>query len=294
MRTISLLSIALAAAVGLSGCVGSSAGPDAGASDTTSAPASPAGSASAAATGSATASASASASASATPAPVTPPQTSASPAPVTPAPTSAAPSPAATPGATPAAGPDIGPSLPHPALQLLTTTDGLYSFMMPADWTATPVEPTTAPDYGAGLSRTAYSIRTAAGVEMAAFAGGVPGDGAALPSPGHVLLDSEELPGLSQQLEKVDLPVNYVFDYHPDPVTGATVYLARLHVGPLPADGTYGAPLGLVPLGSNGLVAFTSTFDSTRFADPEAARAWMASEEYAAVQGMFATLTFNG
>ncbi len=179
-------------------------------------------------------------------------------------------------------------------MQLLTTADGLYSFSMPVDWSAVTLEPTDAPDDGAGLSRTAYSIRTAAGVEMAVFSGGVPGDGAALPSPGHVLLDAEELPALSQQVEGSDLPVTYVFDHFPDPVTGSTTYLARLHLGTVPADGTYGAPLGLVPLGSNGLVVFTASFDATRFPDPAAARAWMASDEYAAVRGMFTSLTFNG
>jgi hypothetical protein len=283
MRTTSLLSIALVAAIGLSGCTGTSteSGPaDAASSSTPSSPRTPSSESS------------------------SEPSSEPSAAPGTTA--SGAATPGATPGATPdatadaapaadaTARPDVGPSLRDPSTQLLTTTDGLYSFVLPVDWKAMTVEPATAPDYGAGLSRTAYSILDGTGVEVATFAGGVPGDGGALPSPGHVLLDSEELPGLSQQVETVDLPVSYVFDHYRDPVTGGTVYLARLHLGPLPADGTYGIPLGAVPLGSNGLVVFTARFDETRFADPAAARAWMASGEYAAVKAMFTSLTFNG
>lgn len=181
-----------------------------------------------------------------------------------------------------------------PATSLFTTADGLYSFVIPSRWTTEPIEPSTAPDYGAGLSRTAYSIRDEDGAEMAVFAGGVPGDGAALPSPGHVPLDSEELPALSQQVDGVGLPVYYVFDYFPDPVTGEQTYLARYHLGSPPVDGTYGAPLGLAPIGSNGLIVFTATFDATRFPTPADAEAWLDTEEYAGLRGMFTSFSFNG
>jgi hypothetical protein len=174
------------------------------------------------------------------------------------------------------------------------TPDGLYAFDLPAGWTTTPLEPTTAPDYGANLSRSSFSIRTAAGEEMAIFSGGVPGDGAALPSPGHVLLDSRELPALSGQVDGVEYPVTYVFDYFDDPVTGEPVYLARLHLGTVATDGLYGAPLGLVPIGTNGLVVFTASFDSTRFPSPADAEAWLDSEEYQGLRSMFTSFSFEG
>ena len=188
----------------------------------------------------------------------------------------------------------MGPSLIDPATSLFTTSDGLYSFVMPATWTATPVPPNDAPDYGVPISRTAYSIRDAAGTELAQFQGGIPGDGAAVPHPGHVLLDSEELPALSNQVGSGPAEIAFVFDYYPDYVTGGLEYNARLHQGVLSADGTYSQFFPLISVGTNGQVSFTATFDETRFADPADATAWLGTEEYAALRAMLCSFTVNG
>ncbi|MBG6225820.1 hypothetical protein IWX63_002403 [Arthrobacter sp. CAN_A2] len=85
-----------------------------------------------------------------------------------------------------------------------------------------------------------------------------------------------------------------MFDYFPDPVSGELVYAARLHQGPVPADGVYAMQFTLASVGTNGLVAFTATFDQTRFPDPADATAWLGTEEYAGLRAMLSSLTFNG
>ncbi|WP_157365814.1 hypothetical protein [Arthrobacter sp. Leaf234] len=281
MKNTSLLTLAMTAALGLAGCAApaTEAGPGTTATATTS---------SATATTSSATSSTPSAASSAPSA-----ASSASPGPsVSSSPT--LPADGGTGAASATAAPEVGPSLADPSSSLFTTSDGLYSFMLPAGWTTTPLEPSTAPDYGVPLGRTAYNILDGEGREMAVFAGGVPGDGAALPSPGHVPLDDEELPALSAQVDKVELPVSYVFDHYQDPVTGERVYLARYHLGPVPEDGLYGVPLGLLPLGENGLVVFTATFGTDRFPTPADAEAWLGTQEYAGLRGMFTSLTYNG
>lgn len=272
MKNTSLLTLALAAALGLAGCAApaTEAGPGATATASGMASTTPFATST---TPSATSTSS--------------PGQSASSSPTLPAD-------GGTGAASATAAPEVGPSLADPSSSLFTTSDGLYSFMLPAGWTTTPREPSTAPDYGVPLSRTAYGILDGAGREMAVFAGGVPGDGAALPSPGHVPLDAEELPALSAQVGEAELPVSYVFDHYQDPFTGERVYLARYHLGPVPEDGIYGVPLGLLPLGENGLVVFTATFGTDRFPTPADAEAWLGTEEYAGLRGMFASLTYNG
>ena len=83
-----------------------------------------------------------------------------------------------------------------------------------------------------GPSASAYVISDASGQQIARFEGGVPGDGAALPSPDHLVLDSELLPQIEA---KSNLPVHFVFESLPDYENGGRLYQAHLQDAQLKA-----------------------------------------------------------
>lgn len=171
-----------------------------------------------------------------------------------------------------------------------TTPDGSYSFLLPTGWEATAVEPLDLPTYGAELSASAYVISDAEGKPIARFDGGIPGDGADLPSPDHLVFDSELLPHIEPEF---DLPVYFVFESLPDYEEGGRVYQARLQTGEPAFEGMSSQMAGKIFMKHNGVFIFTSTLDEAGPASEEEAQQWMETEQYSQLRAMLTSLTVN-
>ncbi|MBG6190600.1 hypothetical protein IWX64_001545 [Arthrobacter sp. CAN_A212] len=173
---------------------------------------------------------------------------------------------------------------------VFTTPDGIYSFLLPAGWEAAAVEPLDLPTYGVELSASAYVISDASGQPIARFDGGVPGDGAALPSPDHLVFDSELLPHVEP---KSDLPVYFVFESLPDYEEGGRLYQARLQAGKPAFEGMSSQMAGKIFMEHNDVFIFTSTLDETGPASEEEARQWMETEQYSQLRAMLFSFAVN-
>lgn len=217
---------------------------------------------------------------------------------VTPTPTASpttAPTPTATPSATATPTPSSEPVQPtavpgEVAGSVFTTPDGIYSFLLPTGWEAAAVEPLDLPTYGVELSASAYVISDASGQPIARFDGGVPGDGADLPSPDHLVFDSELLPHIEPEF---DLPVYFVFESLPDYEEGGRLYQARLQTGEPAVEGMSTQMAGKIFMERNSVFIFTSTLDEAGPASEEEARQWIESEQYSQLRAMLVSFTVN-
>lgn len=193
---------------------------------------------------------------------------------------------AATPAvpATPAAGAPVG----EPG-RAFTTSDGLYTFVLPGSWSAVEETAPTLP--GSPLSATAYSLRDQDGVTVAWFTGGFYGDGATGPAVQHTVLDAAPLPNVTTTDGG---PVHYAFSGY-EPGEGLPMqFTASIGAGEPPCDGTYPVALGQVPIGGNGYTIFRAELAPDRFTGVAEAAAWMDSAEYTDLRDTLTSLTFHG
>ena len=203
-------------------------------------------------------------------------------------PTSAAPSAAPTTSEPPAT------AEPAPAVATtVTTPNGLHSFSVPAGWTAVEAEPRPVPAHAVGyVTPAAFTILNEAGRPVASFYSGIPGDGAGVPSPGHVLYDAEPLPGY---LDGFGRQVYFQFESRPDWETGGRGYHVQLEPGPLPqVTGDDRGPDYGTFHSADGGVSFTAVPDPAAVADDASAEAWMGSDEYRLLKDMMLSLQFHG
>ena len=200
------------------------------------------------------------------------------------------------------------PSLPgepgQPAVETFTFPDGHISFTHPAGWTVkTKPGPALTPDAQAGSVEAV--LVDSSGAEVARINSGMYGDGAAGPVK-RTILDQAPLTGISEAAGK---PVAFGFAVdqglvQPSPYTaeptlpadgGERYYFmgVRLAHEFQPSFTSSGSPQ--VPL-PNGVMEAAVIFDFEKqpvFASPDAAKAWMATEQYAQLKALLLSLTYS-
>ncbi|WP_227913232.1 MULTISPECIES: hypothetical protein [unclassified Arthrobacter] len=203
---------------------------------------------------------------------------------------SASPS-APAPSATPTAAP-VPTEAPAPAAPtVVTTPNGLHSFTLPAGWSAVPTEPLWVhPSCAPYVSPAAFTILDSTGNPVSEFYSGICTDGAATPSPGHVLYDATEIPAYKDMHRR---PVYFQFESRPVHGGGRT-YHVQLETGLPDAEGNDAGPqYGTVYMG-DGAATFNALIEPGAFADDAAAQAWMQTDMYRQLKEMMLSLTYNG
>ena len=200
------------------------------------------------------------------------------------------------------------PSLPgepgQPAVETFTFPDGHISFTHPAGWTVkTKPGPALTPDAQAGSVEAV--LVDGSGEEVARILSGMYGDGAAGPVK-RTVLDQAPLAGISEAAgERVAF--GFAVDQglvQPPPYTakptlpadgGERYYFMGVRLADefQPTFTSSGSPQ--VPL-PNGVMEAAVIFDFEKqpvFASPDAAKAWMATEQYAQLKALLLSLTYS-
>ncbi|MCQ1954618.1 hypothetical protein [Arthrobacter sp. zg-Y238] len=119
----------------------------------------------------------------------------------------------------------------------------------------------------------------------------------AVPSPGHIMYDAQELPGYTNKFGE---PVYFQFESRPVyggapwEITGRTYHVQMEDDGLPDASGMDGGnAYGTVSM-SDGDIRFEAIIDPGAFGDDAAARAWMQTDMYRQLKEMMLSLTYNG
>lgn len=188
---------------------------------------------------------------------------------------------------------------PTPAAPtVVTTPNGLHSFMLPAGWSAVPTEPLPIPGHAVGLSPAAFNILDATGNPVAKFESGADLHNISVISPGHIMYDVQELPGYTNRIGD---PVYFQFESRPVygggpwEITGRTYHVQLEDDGLPDATGMDGGnAYGTVAAKTDGDIRFGAIIDPGAFADDAAARSWMQTDIYRQLKEMMLSLTYNG
>jgi hypothetical protein len=266
------LSVSLAAVLGVSSC-GAAGAPGPAARSGASAQSSAAGTPPAP---------SPSASARETSAPAIPPSASAAPSPAKPAATPAA-SPAATPRATPTAAP-VPPA--SDGLTSYTFPDGHLSFSYPANWTTRVEKTAPSGNQPPGVDPVQVVLADQTGNVLLAVTSNAYGGGVSGPVL-RTVLDNAPVPGLKDTSGE-QLDYGFAFDSfaeHPE-----------FHMGIRRSREFEPSPEGsgstLVPL-PNGLLDTRVLFDTPAFPSVDAAKAWMATGQYASLKRLLLSVRYQ-
>ena len=226
------------------------------------------------------------------------PQTSTQPAGTTPATTSPAlraTASATLPEQAPSEAASLVPEAPQtPVTRTFTFPDGHISFTHPASWT---VKTKPGPALNAEAQKTSYdaTVFDAAGAEVAHVLSGMYGDGAEGPVK-RTVLDHAPVPGITD-LRGEATEFGFAYDELPGGgATGGPYYLMdvrRAHEF-LPNQDMSGSNQVQLPNGVlTALVIFGGTDSTPFFASPDAAKAWMGSEQYAQLKAMLLSLSYK-
>lgn len=201
---------------------------------------------------------------------------------------------ASSPAATPAPATTSGTADPSPAQpespQTFTFPDGHISFTYPAGW-AVKTQQGPYLDEGSKASSVEASVLDQSGAKVASIFSGMYGDGAA----GEVrrtVLDHAPVPGIRDAAGK---PAEFGFAYDEVLADGSSYYFMDVRLADefLPSRQSSGS--NQVRL-ANGIMSAYIVFDFTKqpvFATPEAARAWMATEQYAQLKALLLSLKYT-
>lgn len=214
----------------------------------------------------------------------TPSVASAAASPTASAPTSVSASvPATAPATAPGAPPEVA------GLQTFTFPDGHISFTYPAGW---KVQTKQGPylDEGSKAGSVQAAVLDQTGAEVVSISSGMYGDGAAGPVK-RTVLDQAPVPGI---IDATGKPAEFGFALDEVQPDGSSYYFmdVRLAAEFLPGQDSSGS--NQVPLG-NGIMAAYVVFDYTRqpvFATPDAAKAWMATEQYKQLKSLLLSLKY--
>ncbi|MCU1547776.1 MAG: hypothetical protein JWO29_727 [Arthrobacter sp.] len=180
--------------------------------------------------------------------------------------------------------------MPQPApLQIFTFPDGHISFNYPAGWSVqTKQGPYLTEQEKAGSVVAVVLDRS--GAEVACVQSGMYGDGAA-GSVKRTVLEHLPVPGITSEE-----PVEFGFamdEVQPQPEGGSYYFMdVRLSHEFLPTASSSGS--NQIPL-ANGIMTAYILFDHTKqpvFATPEAARAWMGTDQYAQLKALLLSLKY--
>lgn len=211
--------------------------------------------------------------------------------------------PTSTPTSVPAPATSIAVPTPADSFQRFTFPDGHISFAYPAAWAVRAEQgPYLSPEAKAG-SVTAI-VSDASGSEVARVLSGMYGDGAAGPVQ-RTVLDHVPVEGITSAAGE---PVEFGFAMDqglsvPSPYTGVPTvpadgslryyFMDVRRAGEFqPSQNSSGSNQIRLP---NGVMSAFVVFDSGKqplFATPGAARAWMASEEYAQLKALLLSLRY--
>ncbi|WP_306915657.1 hypothetical protein [Arthrobacter sp. V4I6] len=174
-------------------------------------------------------------------------------------------------------------------MQTFTFPDGHISFAYPAGW---KVQTKQGPylDEASKAGSVEAVVLDQSGAEVVSISSGMYGDGAA----GRVertVLDRAPVPGI---IDATGKPAEFGFALDEVQPDGSSYYFmdVRLASEFLPTQESSGS--NQVPL-ANGIMAAYVVFDFTRqpvFASSEAAKAWMATEQYAQLKSLLLSLKY--
>lgn len=192
----------------------------------------------------------------------------------------------------------------QPAVETFTFPDGHISFTHPAGWTVkTKPGPALTPEAQAGS--VVAMVVDSSGAEVARILSGMYGDGAAGPVK-RTVLDQASLPEIS---EAAGEPIAFGFAMdqglvQPSPYTaeptlpaggGDRYYFMGVREAHefQPTQNSSGSPQVRLP---NGVMEAAVIFDFEKqpvFDSPDAAKAWMATEQYAQLKALLLSLTYS-
>lgn len=257
-RKIVFLSAALAASLGLASCGAAGQNP---------------GQASSGQTTAAGGQADASTSAAGTPSPKQSPASTAS--------TSATPASATPTAATPTGSPDAAAGLAS-----FTFPDGHLSFSYPKDWTVKVVKAAAGAQQPAGVDPVVATLADETGDELLSITSGAYGGGASGPVL-RTVLDAAPVPGLKDTAGE-QLDFGFAFDSFADhPEFHMGIRKSR-EFEPSPANS--GSSQVELP---HGIMETHVIFGTPAFASIEAAKAWMATEQYSKLKRLLLSLSYH-
>ena len=199
--------------------------------------------------------------------------------------TAAAPLPAPAPSTAPGGAPADAAGA-----QTFTFPDGHISFAYPAGWT---VQTKQGPylDEAAEAGSVEAVVQDQTGAVVASISSGMYGDGAAGPVR-RTVLDQAPVPGI---IDATGKPAAFGFALDEVQPDGSSYYFmdVRLAAEFLPTQDSSGS--NQIPL-ANGIMAAYVVFDYTRqpvFATPDAAKAWLATEQYKQLKSLLLSLKYS-
>jgi hypothetical protein len=195
-------------------------------------------------------------------------------------------------GPAPGEGASPAPNTPQAAATAtFTFPDGHVSFVHPADWT---VRTKPGPALNNEAQKTSFEavISDATGTEVAQVFSGIYGDGAAGPAT-RTILDHAPVPGLTDKTGEAT-EFGFAYDEHPGSTVPAYYFMEVRHASEfLAPSGTSGTNQVSLP---NGVLTARVDFGdkplTPAFTSPDAAKAWMGSEQYAQLKAMLLSLRY--
>jgi hypothetical protein len=175
-------------------------------------------------------------------------------------------------------------------VQTFIFPDGHVSFAYPSGW---KVQTKQGPylDEASKAGSVEALVQDQTGAEVASISSGMYGDGAAGPVK-RTVLDQASVPGV---IDATGKPAAFGFALDEVQPDGSSYYFmdVRLAAEFLPGQASSGS--NQVPL-ANGIMAASVVFDYTRqpvFATPDAAKAWMATEQYKQLKSLLLSLKYS-
>ncbi|CAI3800410.1 hypothetical protein [Pseudarthrobacter sp. MM222] len=209
-----------------------------------------------------------------------------------PSPTATATTTASVPAATETAAP--APETPKAAgLETFTFPDGHVSFSHPAGWTV-KVKP--GPALNAEAQKTSFdaTVSDASGTELAQVLSGMYGDGASGPAK-RTILDHAPVPGVTDMSGEAT-EFGFAYDEFPGSTGGPYYFMdvrnASEYLATIDSSGSNqvllpnGVLIGAVIVGERGV-------PTPAFKSPDAAKAWMGTQQYAQLKAMLLSLTYK-
>ena len=180
------------------------------------------------------------------------------------------------------------------ALETFTFPDGHISFNHPAGWTV-KTQPGPALNEEARKTSFAATVSDASGTEVAHVWSGMYGDGAAGPVK-RTVLDRAPVPGITD-LRGEGTEFGFAYDELPGggSIGGPHYFMdvRRAHDF-LPTQDTSGSNQVQLPNGVlSAVVIFSGTESRPPFTSPDAAKAWMGSEQYAQLKALLVSLSYK-
>lgn len=184
------------------------------------------------------------------------------------------------------------PAAAPPALQIYTFPDGHISFSYPAGWT---VRTKPGPALNPESQKSSFDavITDQSGQEVAHVFSGMYGDGAAGPAK-RTVLDHAPLPAIKDERGEAT-EFGFAYDEYPGTTDPAYYFMdvrrASEFLAPVDSSGSNQVWL------PNGIMTARVIFDDlpTRqaFTSPDAAKAWMGTEQYARLKALLLSLKYS-